>query len=73
MGYWFSVIEYRFVDYGLLVFDHQLPHYQLSVIANDQSLFAVRCQLEGRVVIDYRLSVIGYRQRPIVARSLVAT
>ena len=35
MGYKFLVIKYWFIDYELLVFDYQLPHYQLSVIAND--------------------------------------
>ena len=41
MGYWFLVIKYWFVDYGLLVFDHQLSYYQLLVLANDQLLFTV--------------------------------
>ena len=68
---WFSVIKYRFIDYGLLVFDPQLPHYQLSVIANDQLLFAVWCQSEWRVVINDWLSVISYQLTVISYQLLV--
>ena len=58
MGYLFSVIEYRIVDYGLSVPGHQIPDCWLWVISPRSS--------------NTGLLVIGYRERLIVVRSSVS-
>ena len=49
-----SIIEYRFVDYGLLVFGHRIPVCWLCVISS--------CSLNTSLLImGYWISIINYR------------